>query len=84
MTMARKVKQSANDAGVLHDDGRNPQSCGNSVGFDGVYLCRLACLPCAALSKCAKIEIEEMASETARIIRQRPKSSTKKTDMYHT
>lgn len=82
--MAREKKQSDSAGDILFADGRDPRMCGNGIGFDGVYLCRLACLPCAALSKCAKIEIEEMASETARIIRQRPKSSTKKTDMYHT
>lgn len=76
--MARKKEHGAKAADMSPEDARNPETCRNSLGFDGVYLCRLACLPCAAIEKCAKIEIEEMAKETSRIMRQRKKR------MYHT
>lgn len=81
MTMARKKEQGAKAEGVSPQDDRNPETCGNSIGFDGVYLCRLACLPCAATKKCAKTEIEEMASETAHIMQQKRQ---RKNGMYHT
>lgn len=79
--MAQKKERDAKAASMSPEDTRNPEACGNSIGFDGVYLCRLACLPCAATKKCAKIEIEEMANESTRIMQQERR---RKNGMYHT
>lgn len=57
---------------------RNPETCRNSVGFDGVYICRLACLPCAALKKCALAEVEDMAKETGRLMKDKRETEKRK------
>ena len=57
---------------------RNPETCRNSISFDGVYLCRLACLPCAALKKCALAEIDDMARETDRLMKDKCETEKRK------
>ena len=37
-------------------DGRAPETCGRSIGFDGLYVCRLSTLPCARVEKCPVAE----------------------------
>ena len=34
------------------NDGRSPETCGWSIGFDGVYVCRLCLLPCPRAETC--------------------------------
>jgi len=33
-------------------DNRDPVTCGQSVGFDGVYVCRLELKPCIRVKEC--------------------------------
>lgn len=35
-------------------NSRDPKHCGESTNFQGVYICKLECVPCFALEKCAK------------------------------
>lgn len=36
------------------NDGRNPAECGWSIGFDGLYVCRLCTAPCASVGLCPR------------------------------
>ena len=40
---------------------RNPEKCKNSACIGGVYICRLACLPCEIMKKCAMNLANDMA-----------------------
>lgn len=39
----------------MNTDNRDPYACGSSIGFDGVFVCRLCLLPCCRVSKCPQI-----------------------------
>lgn len=34
---------------------KHPETCGNSIGFDGIYICRLCQLPCERVEECPKV-----------------------------
>lgn len=41
------------------NDGRKPEECHYAIGFDGIYVCRLCCLPCARVGLCPRSEKAE-------------------------
>lgn len=38
------------------NDGRNPAECHWAIGFDGIYVCKLCCAPCARVGLCPRSE----------------------------
>lgn len=44
-------------------DGRDPVACGNSVVFDGLYVCRLGPLPCKWVKRCPETETNQVHRE---------------------
>lgn len=36
----------------MNTDNRDPVTCGSSIAFDGIYVCRLCLLPCARVKEC--------------------------------
>lgn len=36
------------------NDGRNPAECHWATGFDGSYVCKLCCAPCAGVGLCPR------------------------------
>lgn len=47
---------------------KDPKTCKNSHLFGDVYICKLECVPCAALKKCALESVEEMVKATQELI----------------
>lgn len=41
------------------NDGRKPEECHYAIGFDGIYVCRACCLPCARVGLCPRSEKAE-------------------------
>ena len=39
----------------MNTDNRDPVYCGESIGFDGIYVCRLCLPPCARVPRCPLI-----------------------------
>jgi hypothetical protein len=33
-------------------DNRDPVTCGSSIAFDGIYVCRSCLLPCVRVKEC--------------------------------
>lgn len=42
------------------NDMKDPKICGDSVNINGVYICRLECLPCSHIEGCAKSKSEAL------------------------
>lgn len=40
---------------------REPRKCGNSTCVGGIYICRIMCIPCVRVQKCALEGIKDMA-----------------------
>lgn len=38
----------------MAENKRDPMTCGQSLGFDGVFVCRLCLLPCERVRQCPK------------------------------
>lgn len=63
---------------------RNPRECGNSACVGGVYICRIACIPCEKARKCALETIEDMTEALASVIRADQTKEKEKTDVKET
>ena len=44
-------------------DSRDPEACGQSIGFDGIYVCRLDCAPCCRVFQCPVMTISNSTWE---------------------
>lgn len=51
---------------------KNPSACKNSHLFGDVYICKLECVPCSALKKCALESIDDMVKATQEFIDSMP------------
>lgn len=47
---------------------KNPERCGQSNCIDGIYICRLLCLPCARVRKCALDTADELSDLIADMV----------------
>ena len=43
---------------------KDPESCGQSIGFDGMYICEIGHLPCEKFKKCPQKNEEENDEKT--------------------
>ena len=56
---------------------KDPKTCKNSHLFGDVYICKLECILCAALKKCALESIDEMVKATQELMDSMPDSPKK-------
>lgn len=47
----------------MSTDNRDPYTCGHSIGFDGVFVCRLCLLPCCRVDRCPSIRHADSLEE---------------------
>ena len=38
---------------------KHPETCGQSIGFDGMYICEIGQLPCEKIKKCPQLNEED-------------------------
>ncbi len=48
-------------------NSRDPKHCGESMNFQGVYICMLESVPCFAMEKCAKEKMIEFIEGMIRV-----------------
>lgn len=53
---------------------KNPERCGQSNCIDGIYICRLLCIPCARAKKCALDTANELSDLIMDMVRIQKKS----------
>lgn len=59
---------------------KNPERCGQSNCIDGIYICRLLCLPCARAKKCALDTAEELSDLIANMVQIRRREMENQND----
>ena len=55
---------------------KNPETCKNSINFDGIYVCRLELLTCAMVKGCAIDKLDAMGKAMAEMMKIRRKKNT--------
>lgn len=48
---------------------KDPKICGDSININGVYICRLECLPCSRVEGCAKSKAEALVDALIKSIK---------------
>lgn len=57
-------------------DGRDPTFCGESFGFDGMYICRPEHLPCDRVKVCphgTPLTAEQLMEVAQRLLKEEPR-----------
>lgn len=59
---------------------KKPETCKNSINFDGIYVCRLELRPCEAVGKCALQELDDMLKADIEIMKKEQRRKNRKTE----
>lgn len=52
----------------MKEDNKNPKTCGYSIDFAGIYLCRLHVLPCVRVNACPLADSETFADAIIKMV----------------
>ena len=50
-------------------DMKDPKICGDSININGVYICRLECLPCSHVEGCSQSKAEALVDALIKSIK---------------
>ena len=59
---------------------KNPETCKNSINFDGIYICRLALLPCEAVDKCELQKLDDVLKADAEMMKSKQRRKSRKAE----